>query len=116
MRSRATIRWVGLALVGLLIAAGVAVAASRLASQQIGLASEPIEAGNALAPAAVSKPHEQHSKPQNPSTVPAQTTPTTPSQTPAIPTAPTPTPTVETPPTEGGDDHSGDHGGHGADD
>ena len=52
MSSRATIKWVGLALLGLLVAAGVAIAASNLASQQIGLASEPISAGDALAPAA----------------------------------------------------------------
>lgn len=50
MSSRATIKWVSLALVGLLVAAGVAIAASNLASRQIGLASEPISAGDALAP------------------------------------------------------------------
>jgi|GEM_PF-665987 len=46
-----TVRWIGLALLGLAIAAGVAIAASSLASQQIGLASEPISAGDTLAPA-----------------------------------------------------------------
>jgi hypothetical protein len=46
------LRWIGLALLGILIAAAISVAASRLASQQIGLASEPISAGNALAPPA----------------------------------------------------------------
>lgn len=45
-----TLRWVGLALVGILIAAAISIAASRLASQQIGLASEPISAGDTLAP------------------------------------------------------------------
>ena len=44
-------RWLGLALIGILVAAAVAFAASRLASQQIGLASEPVSAGDALAPA-----------------------------------------------------------------
>jgi hypothetical protein len=44
------IRWVGLALLGILIAAAVSIAASRLASQQIGLSSQPITAGDALAP------------------------------------------------------------------
>ena len=58
MRVPATVRWLGLALLGILIAAGVSIAASRLASQQIGLASEPISAGDALAPAkrALAKP------------------------------------------------------------
>lgn len=46
-----TMKWIGLALLGLAIAAGVAIAASSLASQQIGLASEPISAGDSLAPA-----------------------------------------------------------------
>lgn len=46
----AALRWAGLALLGIVIAAAVSVAASRLASQQIGLASEPISAGDALAP------------------------------------------------------------------
>ncbi|HEY7255718.1 MAG TPA: hypothetical protein VH476_03455, partial [Solirubrobacterales bacterium] len=48
----ATLRWAGLALLGIVIAAGISVAASRLASRQIGLASEPISAGDSLAPAA----------------------------------------------------------------
>lgn len=48
----AALRWVGLALLGLAVAAAVSVAASRLVSQQIGLASQPISAGDALAPEA----------------------------------------------------------------
>ncbi|HWB69545.1 MAG TPA: hypothetical protein VG518_06175, partial [Solirubrobacterales bacterium] len=43
-------KWIALALLGLAIAGGVALAASRLASQQIGIASESIKAGKALAP------------------------------------------------------------------
>lgn len=43
-------RWLGLALLGIVVAALVAVLASRLVSQQIGLASEPVSAGDALAP------------------------------------------------------------------
>jgi hypothetical protein len=46
-----SLRWIGLALLGILIAAAISVAASRLASQQIGLDSQPISAGDALAPA-----------------------------------------------------------------
>lgn len=49
------VRWLGLALLGIVVAAAVAIAASRLASQQIGLASEPVSAGDALAPAAERK-------------------------------------------------------------
>lgn len=45
-------RWLGLALLGILVAAAVSIAASRLASQQIGLASQPVSAGDALAPRA----------------------------------------------------------------
>jgi hypothetical protein len=45
-------RWLGLALLGIVVAAAVSIAASRLASQQIGLASQPVSAGDALAPAA----------------------------------------------------------------
>jgi hypothetical protein len=52
----AAMRWFGLALLGLLIAAAVSIAASRLASQQIGLASEPVTAGDALAPATPKTP------------------------------------------------------------
>jgi len=56
--SAATMRWIGLALLGIVVAAAVAVAASKLVSQQIGLASQPISAGDALAPAAKQKQHE----------------------------------------------------------
>lgn len=50
MGARTTLRWIALALAGLVIAAGASLAASRLAGQHIGLASEPITAGNELAP------------------------------------------------------------------
>ena len=42
--------WIVLALLGLAVAAGASVAASRLAGQRIGLESEPIRAGDQLAP------------------------------------------------------------------
>jgi hypothetical protein len=42
---------VALALLGLVVAAGVSLAASRLSSQHIGLSSEPLTAGERLAPA-----------------------------------------------------------------
>ena len=50
MRSSVAVRWLLLAVAGLLVAVAVAVAASKLTSQRIGLASEPLEAGRALAP------------------------------------------------------------------
>jgi len=51
MRLSATARWTLLALLGLAIAIGVAIAAANLASRQIGIASESVSAGDALAPA-----------------------------------------------------------------
>jgi hypothetical protein len=116
MRPKATLSWIGLALLGIVVAAAVAVAAGNLVSRQIGLSSEPISAGDALVPASVGKSHEGEQGGQ-------ATTPTTT----APPTTPPPETTVVTPPPppapthEGGDDsggggHSGDGGGHGADD
>jgi hypothetical protein len=46
----ATVKWVLLALAGLAIAIAVAIAAANLTSQQIGIASESVSAGDALAP------------------------------------------------------------------
>ena len=117
MKVPATLRWAGLALLGIVIAAAVSVAASRLASQQIGLASEPISAGDALAPArqehraapAQSHRSENHgsegrgdsSHRNPPTTVPTQ---------PGIPSAPAPSPSVEeVEPSQASGD--GEHGG-----
>jgi hypothetical protein len=47
----ATAKWVLLALAGLAIAIGIAIAAANLTSRQIGIASESVSAGDALAPA-----------------------------------------------------------------
>jgi hypothetical protein len=52
MRVPSTLRWSLLALAGLAVTIAVAFAASDLASERIGLASEPIRAGESLAPAA----------------------------------------------------------------
>src|SRR4051794_29798850 len=49
-------KWIALALVGLLVAVGVAYAASRLASPKVALTSEPVSAGAKLAPPAARKP------------------------------------------------------------
>jgi hypothetical protein len=45
-----TLRWVLIALAGLAVAVAVAVLASKLTSQRIGLSSEPLGAGQSLAP------------------------------------------------------------------
>jgi hypothetical protein len=50
MTLRGSLRWIALALLGLVIAAAVARAASNLAGQQIGIASESVSAGDSLAP------------------------------------------------------------------
>ena len=51
MSLSATAKWVLLALAGLAIAIAIAIAAANLTSQQIGIASESVSAGDALAPA-----------------------------------------------------------------
>jgi hypothetical protein len=117
MRFPATMKWVSLALLGLLIAGGVAYAASGLISQQIGIGSESISAGDALAPAMGDSEkgvHTQSGRGEESTSPPVDEgspgTPTTPAS-----QLPSPVP-VE--PSEPGDDHSGDgsHGGEGADD
>lgn len=120
MRVPAAIRWVALALLGLLIAAGVSIAASSLVSQQIGLASEPISAGDALAPQASSQANHHEGRrhkafpaktPTEP--VPAETTAPPPAR--AEPQSPSTVPVVPAPPS--GSSSSGgeqDHGGGGS--
>jgi hypothetical protein len=50
MSLSATAKWVLLALAGLAIAIAIAIAAANLTSRQIGIASESVSAGDALAP------------------------------------------------------------------
>ncbi|MBS1844237.1 MAG: hypothetical protein JST53_07450 [Actinobacteria bacterium] len=57
-----TLRWIALALLGLIIAAAVALGASRLASQQIGIASESVSAGDTLAPPITSATRRRQEK------------------------------------------------------
>jgi hypothetical protein len=116
----ATLRWLGLALLGILIAAGVSIAASRLASQQIGLASQPISAGDALAPAVSRvKPSHRHPGPgHRPANRQAKTSPE-PSTIPSMPPTsepPTYSPPPSTVPTSPatpspGSGHDGEHSG-----
>lgn len=113
-----TVRWVALALLGLLIAAGVSIAASSLVSQQIGLDSEPISAGDALAPQASTRPNRpgpRHKR--SPTETPAAPAPAeTTAPSPASPEPQSPS-TVPAPPTgsipSGGEqDHGGEASGH----
>jgi hypothetical protein len=124
VRLPGVIRWIGLALLGLAIAAAVAIAAGNLASQQIGIAAESISAGDQLAPPPnVAKPGGE-SKPARPKRHRGQgpggsresTTPSEPT-TPASPGEPTTTapvePTTPSGPSEGPDEHTGQGGGGG---
>jgi hypothetical protein len=49
---RSAFLWMLAALGGLVLVAGMTLAASRLSTLQVGLSSEPLQAGQALAPAA----------------------------------------------------------------
>lgn len=65
----ATTKWITLALLGLLIAGAVAFLASRLVSEQIGIASESVSAGYDLAPAV-----RNATAPKNDKTTPPEST------------------------------------------
>ncbi|MGN6664729.1 MAG: hypothetical protein ACTHK6_11080 [Solirubrobacterales bacterium] len=118
MIAASTWRMIALAIAGLLVAAAVAWLASDLASRQIGLASEPISAGDELAPA-IARPHHKrhpgrsgHRKDQTTAPAPAAESPLAPESPPAAEplTVPTEPPATEAP---GGGDSGG--GGAGSD-
>lgn len=99
--------WFGAALAGLVVAAGLTTAAAQLSNQRVGLSSEPLTAGEDLAPTAT------------PTATPTPTrTPTatrTPRPKPRRTATPTPArTTVPTVDDHGGDDNSGK--GSGGDD
>lgn len=104
MRLPVSAKWVLLALVGLAIAIGVAIAAANLASRQIGIASESVSAGNDLAPVLRTPAgnRDRDQPPQN-TTTPEDTTTTE---------EPPPEETTTESDDHGGEDHSG-HGGGG---
>jgi len=110
--------WVALALLGILVAAGVSVAASRLSSQRIGLASEPISAGRELAPPSTTgtanagqRDNRRHGSQQGSNRGAAGT----PAPPPAATTAPT-APSTSPPSVSGqGDDSEESHSGGGDD-
>ncbi|HZO06032.1 MAG TPA: hypothetical protein VFB52_06570 [Solirubrobacterales bacterium] len=74
----ATTKWITLALLGLAIAAAVAFLASRLVSEQIGIASESVSAGYDLAPAVRSATAPNTKTGNKDPTTPSDTTQTTP--------------------------------------
>jgi hypothetical protein len=96
----ATAKWVLLALAGLAIAIAIAIVAANLTSQQIGIASESVSAGDALAPA-LQAPVGNGGPSREPAGEPTTTEPTTGGE-----ESPPPEATVETP---------DDHGGEGSD-
>lgn len=53
---RRTAAWVGIALTGLVLAAGLTTAAAQLSNQRVGISSEPLTAGDELAPAPTPPP------------------------------------------------------------
>ncbi|HEX5928285.1 MAG TPA: hypothetical protein VFY48_02740 [Solirubrobacterales bacterium] len=73
MTSSATAKWIGLALLGLAIAAVVAIAASNLVSRQIGIASESVSAGDSLAPAVESAARQRGDRGDGTGNAPAAT-------------------------------------------
>jgi outer membrane biosynthesis protein TonB len=113
VRVPATAKWVLLALAGLAVAIGVAIAAANLTGQQIGIASESVSAGDSLAPALHVPAEEPEGGGEQPGTDGGETT-TTPAEPEPSPGEETTSPAEETaePPGETGGD---DHGGHGSD-
>ena len=56
MRARTVVAWIVAAMIGLVLAAGITIAASQLSSQRIGLAGEPPASGDVLVPRAAPGP------------------------------------------------------------
>jgi hypothetical protein len=109
MRIRTIALWVTLALAGIAIAAAVSIAASSLSSQRIGISSEPLSAGDKLAPAIAGAKETQPARTQRKrkrrsrSSEPRATTNTP-------PPAPVQTTPAAPPSGELGDDHGGGSG------
>jgi hypothetical protein len=103
----ASARWLAFAAIGLLVAVAVAVLATRLVSQKIGISGEPLSAASSLAPEHASRPgqpHRQHGgAPANPPTVSINPTTTAGS----APAPPSPSGAGSVPSGEHGDTSSG---------
>ena len=98
---RRTAVWLGAALAGLVLAAGLTTAAAQLSNQRVGLSSEPLTAGDELAPTPTPT---RTAKPRPTRTAtPTRTAVPTPTRTAA--------PTVDDSGGHGSDDGSGDDGG-----
>jgi hypothetical protein len=132
MKLPTSLRWIALALLGLVIAGAVALAAGRLASQQIGIASESVSAGDSLAPpvTSVGRPRgedrgkegtdqpaegEEHPESTGGQGEPAEEPPESSEPAPTETSEPSPTESSP-PPTQGDDGGGGGGGGEGADD
>ena len=106
------LRWAAMALAGLVVAAAVALAASHLVSQRIGLDSQPLNAGRELAPASVRPAPAQHNAHHGDRTRRSGTVPLPQSGPPPVttPVAPAPAPSGSaappTSPTPSGDGES----------
>jgi hypothetical protein len=113
---RSAAGWAALALLGLVVAAAISLAASRLSSQHIGLSAEPLGAGQSLTPkedgAAQPQSHRPSSKKHT--ATQTQTQPAPVLTQPASPVQPAPAPTA--PHDDSGGDDSGGGGGHGGED
>ena len=112
---RRTLGWIALALAGLLVAVALSVGVSSLSSQRIGLSSEPLSAGERLAPGG--DPGEAPAETTPTETTPTETTPTGTTDTGTTATETETTETTETEPreVEPGDDDSGRGRGRGGD-
>lgn len=112
LTSSPVVRWTALALLGVVIAVAVGVIASQVASQRIGLASEPVRAGETLAPSSTSPAGHgggsdsggRGSGGSGPGSGDGGTGPTT-------TTTPTTVPSSTTSPSSTGDDYGGGEGG-----
>jgi hypothetical protein len=103
-------RWLAFAAIGLLVAVAVAVLATRLVSEKIGITGEPVNAVSSLAPEAVSQPQRPHG---HHATIGVTSVTTTPASPPPAPSGTGSAPAGER--TDGssasGERTSGDHGG-----
>jgi hypothetical protein len=110
-RGWALASWLALALLGIVLAAGISLAASRLSSQHIGLSSEPLTAGEGLSPSTGAKQrpaqrpkhhhrskHGSQASPSQPAApvqpAPVQPAPLQPAPVQPAPLQPAPTPTA----------------------
>lgn len=98
-----SLRWPLLALLGLLVAAAIAFLATQMVSQKIGISSEPLSAGRALAPRSPAA-----KKPPLVRTM-TVTTPATTTTSPSAPApVPAPVPTSPSAPSGGGGERGDD--------